>query len=81
MLVYWSVKLILVSGSRKTPDVGDKLIPPLMTGILNPHNRYINPYYGVHDHPQTEVNNGGLDPSTCKNNKSMFFAWGAQINC
>ena len=38
-------------------------LPPL---IGNPYNGYINPYYGVDDHPLLYGNNGSLDPGTHK---------------
>ena len=32
----------------------------------NPYNGYMNPYYGVDDHPLLYGNNGSLDPGTHK---------------
>ena len=40
------------------------VIPPLIGILINPYNRYINPYYWVDDHPLLYGNNGSLDPGT-----------------
>jgi len=47
---------IYVPGSFSTPYIKDKLIPPLMTGILI--NGYINHCYWVDGHPLVYGNNG-----------------------
>ncbi len=38
------------------------VIQPLI--VINPYNRYINPYYWVDDHPLLHGNNGSLDPGS-----------------
>jgi len=52
---------------EKTPYIEDKLIPPLMTGILI--MGFFKPYYWVDDHPIIPyfveiMVDGSLDPST-----------------